>query len=308
MNGAPEIVSGSSSSSPVRMVRLEDGRRVAYREYGAPDGWPVLALHGTPGSGLMYGIAATTAAELDLRLIAPDRWGYGRTDPHPRPSLEAWARDMAEIADRLDLPQLSLVGISGGSPYAVATAAMLGSRVVRLALAVPVGPIAGAASEHQLGLLHRLAYLGVGRRPRLVQTLFGGYRRLLHWSPGRAMSLIALGQSRSDRQLLKTPAIQKFLSETFRDGLGRGSTGPAIDLELFSNPWNIPLQGISSATRIWIGDDDRLVPLSAARRLAAMIPGAELIELKGRGHFWIAQEYRQVLEWLAAGQNNQVRQ
>lgn len=272
---------------------------MAYREFGAPDGWPVLALHGTPGSALMYGIVAQAAAQLGLRFVAPDRWGYGGTDPHPRPSLAAWARDAAELIGGLGLTEVSVVGLSGGSPYAVATAAELGSRVQKLALAVPVGPMVGAAPGPQLGLLHKLVYFGVGRRPRLVRSLFGGYRRLLSWSPERAVSVIALGQCRQDRELLEIPAIQRFLSDTFRDGLEPGAVGPAIDLELFSSAWDIPLEQISSETRIWIGREDRLVPLSAARALAAEISGAVLTELDGRGHFWIIQEYEQVLDWIA---------
>ncbi len=288
-----------SSSGSGRVLRLEDGRRMAYREYGARDGWPVLALHGTPASKLMFSIAETTSAELGLRLIAPDRWGYGQTDPHPRPSLEAWARDAAELIDALGLSQLSLVGISGGSPYAAATAALLGDRVVRMALAVPVGPIAATAVEHRLALLHRLIFMGVGRRPGLTRFIFRAYRRLAAWKPRRAVSLVALGQCRADRALLRTPAVQDFLSTMLRDGLEPGVQGPAIDLTLFASPWKSSLERICAATRIWIGNDDQLVPLSAARHLASAIPNAELTELEGYGHFWIAQDYSEVLDWLA---------
>ena len=262
---------------------------MAFREFGTPHGWPILALHGTPGSRLMYAIVAQAAAQLGLRLIAPDRWGYGRTDPHPRPTLAAWARDAAELAGGLGLTQLSVVGVSGGSPFAIATAAELGSRVQKLALVVPVGPMLGPGPGAQLRLLHQLVYFGVGRRPRLVRSLFGGFRRLLSWSPEWAVSVIAFGQCRQDRELLKMPAVQTFLSETFRDGLEPGAAGPAIDLELFSRPWDIPMERISTNSRIWIGKEDRLVPLSAARALATLIPGAVLTELEARGHFWITQ-------------------
>ena len=288
-----------SSSGPDRVLRLEDGRRLAYREYGARDGWPVLALHGTPGSKLMFSIAEAAALELGLRLIAPDRWGYGKTDPHPRPSLEAWARDAAELVDALELSQLSLVGISGGSPYAAATAAHLGDRIVRMALAVPVGPLAGNPVEHRLAPFHRFIFLGVGRRPGVTRFFFRGYRRLVAWKPRQAVMLVAVTQCPSDRALLRTPAVQEFLSTMLRDGLEPGVQGPAVDLELFASPWDFPLDRISSATRIWIGNDDQLVPLSAARHLASAIPNAELTELEGCGHFWIAQDYRQVLDWLA---------
>lgn len=282
-----------------RVLRLADGRRIAYREYGSPASHPVLALHGTPGSRLMYAIAGPTATPLGLRLVAPDRWGYGQTDPHPRPSLAAWAVDAAEMADSLRLSRFSVVGISGGCPYAAATAAGLGRRVAAMALAVPVGPIAASGAGPSLGWFHRFAYRWVGPRPAVTRLLFRTFRRLLSWAPARAVPLVALGQCQSDREVVNDPAVREHLGKTFRVGLEPGVSGPAIDLELFSRAWEIELGAISAKSRLWLGREDRLVPLAAARALARAIPAAELTELDGQGHFWIARDYEQVLQWLA---------
>ncbi len=290
----------TSNTGPDRMYRLHDGRRISYAEFGAPDGRPVLALHGTPASRLMYAIAATSAARLGLRLIAPDRWGYAGTDPHPQPSLSAWAQDAAELADGVGLDRFSIIGISGGSPYAAATAAELGSRVIAMALAVPVGPLVSDGSRRKLRLLQRLSFFWVGQRPSLAKLVFKAYGRCLNRWSRRAVSLAMIGQSRFDRELLRKPAINDYFAEISREGLRAGGAGPAIDLQLFSSEWHVPLERISAKTRIWIGKDDKLVPLIAARDLARAIPGATLTELDNRGHFWIAEEYEQVLEWLAA--------
>ncbi|MCL4765732.1 MAG: alpha/beta hydrolase [Hyphomicrobiaceae bacterium] len=309
MNGQGSGNGGTvAGTGPDRMFRLGDGRRIAYREYGSSAGHPVLALHGTPGSRLMYAIAGPPAARLGLRLVAPDRWGYGRTDPHPRPSLAAWAGDAAELADGLGLSRFSVVGISGGCPYAAATAAGLGTRVAAVALAVPVGPIAAGEPARRLGWLHRLAYRWVGSRPVATRLLFRLYRHLLSWAPSRAVPLVAVGQCRSDRELVRIPSIRDHLGETFRAGLEPGANGPVIDLKLFSEAWDMSPGDISARTRIWIGGDDRLVPLAAARELARKIPRAELTEISGQGHFWIARDYEQVLQWLAsAGRQREVR-
>jgi pimeloyl-ACP methyl ester carboxylesterase len=290
----------ASNTGPDRVFRLRDGRRISYAEFGAPDGRPVLALHGTPASRLMYAIAASSAARLGLRLIAPDRWGYAGTDPHPEPSLSAWAQDAAELADGLGLDRFSIIGISGGSPYAAGTAAELGSRVIAMALAVPVGPLVSNGSKRRLPLLQRLSFFWVGQRPSLTKSVFKAYGRFLNRWSRRAVSLAMIGQSRFDRELLRKPPINDYFGEISREGLRAGGAGPAIDLQLFSSEWHVPLDRISAKTRIWIGKDDKLVPLAAARELARAIPGAILTELDDRGHFWIAEEYGQVLDWLAA--------
>jgi pimeloyl-ACP methyl ester carboxylesterase len=58
---------------------LVSGRRIGCAEYGDPC-LPVLALHGTPGSRLMFALSDGAARERGLRLIAPDRPGYGLSD------------------------------------------------------------------------------------------------------------------------------------------------------------------------------------------------------------------------------------
>src|SRR4029079_13148344 len=65
-----------------RTVRLADGRRVAVAEWGQPGGRPVFLLHGMPGSRRMCP-DATATWEAGVRLIVPDRPGYGGSDPAP---------------------------------------------------------------------------------------------------------------------------------------------------------------------------------------------------------------------------------
>lgn len=282
-----------------RMLRLQDGRRVGYQDLGDPHGRPVLALHGTPASRLMYAIANDEAARLGLRVISPDRWGYGGTDPNPKPTLKAWAADSAEVADRLGLSTFSVLGISGGGPYAASTAAILGQRVTALALVVPVGPIAGTAAASHLSLLHRIEFRWAGPHAGIIRQTFNLYRALLRRSPRRAISMIGAITSKCDRDLLNTADVSDYLSTTFNAGLEPGVDGAVIDVQIFSGTWNVPLDAITAPTRIWSGSRDRIVPPAALRELQRAIPAAQLTELAGQGHFWIARDYPMVLEWLA---------
>ncbi len=294
-----KLSAGWTSPEPDRVLRLSDGRRLQYREIGAADGRPVLALHGTPASRLMYAVADSDAARLGLRLIAPDRWGYAGSDPHPRPSLHNWAADCVALADHLGLPRFSVIGISGGGPYATGVAALFPDRIDALALAVPVGPIADTGAARDLGLLHRLEFRWAGLHPTVVRTAFGMFRSQLHRSPRRAISLVGLATSKCDRLLLSIPEIGDYLSTIFRDGLKPGAEGAVIDMQIFTQPWKVPLDAISAPTRIWVGGRDRIAPAAAVRELGRQIPGAETIEFEDAGHFWIVRDYPLVLQWLA---------
>ena len=76
-DAAPAENAATSRCELDRIFVLLDGRPIGYREYGAAEGLPVVALHGTPGSRLKYARAEAAAGTMGLRLICPDRWGYG---------------------------------------------------------------------------------------------------------------------------------------------------------------------------------------------------------------------------------------
>ncbi len=283
-----------------RRVWLRDGRTVMYRVYGDPDGRPVLALHGTPGSRSKFAMAHARAHETGLRLVCIDRWGYGGSDRPSRPTLSGFAADMAALADALRFDRFAVVGVSGGGPYAAAVAAELGARVTALALVAPVGPIKGAGSERvRLSPFHILSFRVMPRVPGAIRLSFGVFRTMLGMSSAGALRLAAARAGALDRQTVCAPAARDSLAECFRLGLAGGLAGPVIDMRLFSAAWDVDPGAITAQARLWLGSEDRNVPLLAARALARAIPGCVMVPLPGHGHFWITQHYGQVLAWLS---------
>ncbi len=138
-----------AGSRPCRHCELGDGRTLAYTEWGASDGRPVLYCHGFPGSRLEARLADDAATRLGIRLIAPDRPGFGRSPLQPRRRLGDWPHDLARFADRLGIDGFELLGVSGGGPYALAAGEHLGDRIGRIAIACGLGrldtPAAAAA-------------------------------------------------------------------------------------------------------------------------------------------------------------------
>jgi len=281
----------------MNVIELEGGRRLCYAAYGAPDGVPVIALHGTPGSRLKYESAHEQAAALGLNLISLDRWGYGRTDLHPHPTMTRFADDVATLADRLGVSRFALIGISGGAPYACATAARLSDRVLRLALVSPLGPTHVLAPD-EMRLFHNFCFRTLPHIPGLATAIFRFYRRLLFIAPHSAIAVASLGSVQTDRDLMRTPIVQTELARMFREGLAIGGRGGVLDLTLFSRAWDFDLSDIAAPTRIWYGTHDRNVPQAAVARLAADVPGAIMTLLHGEGHFWISKGYLDVLTWL----------
>lgn len=143
---------------------------LAVAEYGAPDGPPVLALHGWQDNAASFAVLAELLP--GLRWIAPDLPGHGRSDwRHPQASYSTWhyLEEMQALLDHLQLPQVILVGHSMGGGVAALLAAALPERCSRLVLLDSVGPLATApenALQQLQEFLSQLDKASLSRRRR----------------------------------------------------------------------------------------------------------------------------------------------
>src|SRR5215475_8982556 len=100
-------------------VRGGGGLRLHVREWGRPDGAPILFLHGMSSNHLCWIRQYESALADTFRLVACDLRGHGMseapTDPAHYSDGQLWADDVAAIIDELGLQQLVLVGWSYGA-------------------------------------------------------------------------------------------------------------------------------------------------------------------------------------------------
>jgi haloalkane dehalogenase len=94
----------------------QDGLRMHYLDEGEGD--PVLLLHGEPTWSFLYRKMIPPLARV-ARCIAPDYFGFGRSD---KPTERAWysyerhVASIARLADHLDLRRITLVVQDWGGP------------------------------------------------------------------------------------------------------------------------------------------------------------------------------------------------
>src|SRR3954462_477063 len=124
----------------MRSVATPDGRTLAVREAGLSYGVPVIAMHGSPGSGVLYKAHIRDANERGIRLISYDRPGYGGSSRLKGRNVAHFGADINAIRGALDLERICGGGISGGGPHALAAAALLPERVAAAAALAPVAP------------------------------------------------------------------------------------------------------------------------------------------------------------------------
>ena len=118
------------------LLTLPDGRKLAYAEFGKPEGYPVLYFHAAPSARLEpLMIGDQIFRQYGLRVISPDRPGMGESEFQPKREFSDWAKDVIFLADYLGLEKFSVVGVSGGSGYAAVCAARIPERLSKLVIA-----------------------------------------------------------------------------------------------------------------------------------------------------------------------------
>ena len=110
-------------------VHVDGRREIAYTDIGDPRAPCLFFFHGAPMSRLHLVSLEHEFATCGLRVISPDRPGYGKSTPQPGRVMSDWARDVTAIADALGIGRFAVAGHSSGGPYAVACSALLADRI-----------------------------------------------------------------------------------------------------------------------------------------------------------------------------------
>lgn len=278
---------------------LPDGRILGYAEYGVPGGIPIIGLHGTPGSRRMFEIAHAAAATLNIRLLAPERPGFGISSHHPGRDLRSYAKDIAAFADALGISQFAVAGVSGGGPYAAACAALLPERVTALGLVSPIGPMAGKEKPASIGPGHAFAFRYAPRIMPLMALIFSIGRLAFLYAPNLIFGFILSRAAPSDWAVLSRREIRRNLIRGVAEGCRPGIRASLQEMRLFSRPWEVPLEKIVAPAFLWQGLSDRNVPVSAALQLGELIKGCRVTRIAHAGHYWIFDNVSLVLATLA---------
>ena len=267
-------------------VTVCDGRTIAYAEIGRAGDACLLYFHGAPASGLHIAAREAQFAAHGLRVVAPDRPGYGGSSPQPGRSMADWPADVAALADALGIERFAVAGHSSGGAYAVACAARLGERV--LGGVVLAGSTDMSWPPSWDGYLDARAELAIMRcadeRDAIALAIAhfgadgGGFLAEPFDLPEPDLAELADAQAGH--------ALTATMIEAFRQGIG----GYAQDLWLEGHGWPFDPGRITVPIDVLHGAGDTLVPLAHSRHTAELIPGARLRVVAGHGHLTILSE------------------
>jgi len=273
---------------------LPDGRTLAWGDYGEPMGHPLVFCHGAPGSRTHVSPAMdATAAALGLRLLVPDRPGYGRSTPLPGRTFPVWIQDLANLLDALGIGAITVLGFSVGTIQAMACAHGMSGRVINLGLA---GTLVPRLDLHHAGMAPDVIALfkaGQGGPEGLALAL-----EPLRGVPEALLEGMAASMPPPDQAVLADPDLGPAFRSACLEALRQGGTGMAEDIALATADWGFDPGGLGLPVQLWHGSEDRNSPPSMAQALMAMLPSGRLDLLSGEGHLCLYSHWEPILRAL----------
>lgn len=269
-----------------QILQLETGARVAYDEYGDPDGTPVFFCHGWPSSRTMAELTEAAARDLGLCIISPDRPGIRDSQLDPKRTLLDWPPLLCELAAHLGIDKFKILAISGGAPYAYVAGWMIPGRVEAIAVVSGVPPIAELREHNGLLPIHRRMLALRESQPGLLRTLFHLVRPFAAMKmPVRARPLLLKFLQPCDANVLRDVKSFETCFESARQAWRSSAAGVLADAEIYAQPWGFPLEEVRVPVRLWHGKKDRTFSFRLAEEMAARLPTCEFHLIDDAGHF-----------------------
>jgi len=284
------------------LIQLPDGAVVAFEEYGDANGVPVIFCHGWPSSRTMARLTDEPARELGIRIVSLDRPGIRGSSLQPNRKLSDWPCLLEQVVERLDLPEFRMLAISGGAPYAYATAVAMPERVRAIAIVGGAPPMAEITDGEGLLPLYRWMLALYRSRPGLLRRCFYLVRPFLSVrSPVRFRPFVLkmLRLRRCDADSLRNAAAFEAVFESQRLAWRASAEGVMADAEIYAQPWGFAIEDVRVPVRLWHGKEDRAFSVQLAEQMVKRLPNCKSRFVNDAGHYSLPiRHMREILEDL----------
>ena len=253
-------------------IRLAGSRRLGFAEFGRPDGEPVIICHGLPSTRIAASGLHQAALQSGVRLIAPDRPGFGLSDPSPGRQILDWAGDVAALADSLQLQRFSLMAISSGMPYALACAIVLPERLRAVAILGGLGRLDVPGVTDGMQVERQVIYALATRSPRVGSL----WMRLIGRAATRAPERVVRQQMRYlasvDQDVLRRNGGIALRAADLKEAFRQGAAAAAAEAALHVSDWGFGLRDVGLEVYLWNGALDWSHPVAMVEHHVRELP------------------------------------
>ncbi len=253
-----------------------DGIPFNYVDIGSGDCEPVVLVHGLGGQWQNWLENIPRLAER-RRVVAMDLPGFGLTpepDDDEKITITRYGRWVNELADRLELGKVDLVGNSMGGYIAAEVAIQFPERVSQLVLVSAAGISSAETIQTPILTFGRIA-------AAVAANSVTRYRRLAARPVSRHLSLALV--ARHPRLLKPDLAYEGFFKGGGKPGFGEGLRAS------LNYDFRDRLPDVKVPTLIVWGERDSIIPTRDADEFERLIEDSRKVVMKDTGHVPMAE-------------------
>ncbi len=270
----------------------EPGKKLLIQEWGSEDLPVVLFVHGFPGCADHGGLMAASSKWGAFRLIAMDRPGYGQSDLQKKITPYKFANQIKAFLDEKAIQELSIITVSGGAPYAMATAHLLKERVRKLTSVAGAAPLTLKNCRYMNSTQVRMWMLRTFVPQPVLEYTMG---RL--WKSGiEKVDQFLFNESSEfsppDQEVFAHAEIGPLLTSTLKTALSQGPGALLEDLQVIKSSWGFPLNEVICPVTLWHGGSDNVIHYKYAYEMEKLLPKAKLKFISDEGHYSISLNRR----------------
>lgn len=278
-------------------IKLLDGRRLGYAEYGDPNGSPLFFFHGFPGSRFEIMPLDNVFSRLGLRVLAPDRPGIGLSTFKRDFSFLGWPDDVIELSDRLGIGRFGVAGASGGGPFCLACAHKIPERLTTVTVIAGLGPLTDAQATAGMTEKNLRAFEMARKSPWKLRLIYF-CARFIDLDKAHARSLANMPEP--DRLAMERPEMRHMAALDARAAMAQGGKGLVQHVRLYAGDWGFELDEIEKDVDLWQGESDVNVPPAMGRFQAEHLRHCVAHFLPGEGHYSLPFNQAEAIFGIAA--------
>lgn len=256
----PYVIVGKENSANIELY---------YEDHGS--GQPVILIHGYPLSGASWEKQVAALLNAGYRVITYDRRGFGKSSqPAEGYSYDIFAEDLHKLITQLKLQDFALVGFSmGGGEIARYFGKYGSSGAAKAVIIGGVPPFLLKTSDNPEGV---------------DGNVFEGIKKAVAADRYAFFTEFFKNFFNTDLYLGKRVS-EDVVRASWNLAAGASATASLACVATWLEDFRHDLSRIDVPTLVIHGDDDRIVPLTAAgQRTAKVVKGAHLVVIKGGPH------------------------
>jgi len=284
----------ASVSKTNQTMPLADGRTLGFAEYGSAEGNVLIYCQGYPGTRLEAEALDEYGRQAGVRVISLDRPGMGLSSFESNRSFLEWPDDLIVLTDSLQIKRFAIVGVSGGSPYALACAYRIPERLIACGIVSGMGPIKLGATG--MSLSNRLIFFLARWFPWLLALMLRSMSRSLQneEKAKKTMTKTMQRMVKPDRDALLALDPQASTAASTRETFRQGVKGAVYEGGLYGRNWGFRLEDIQfQPLYLWHGELDKNVPVSMARAVACKLANCKATYYSNDGHISVPLNHKE---------------